>query len=46
VVTAALRRGTAMAQQLQAAGLIHAAVLACQGQALTIEPALALQEAA
>jgi ApbE superfamily uncharacterized protein (UPF0280 family) len=46
VVTAALRRGASMAQQLQAAGLIHAAVLACQGQTLTIEPALALQEAA
>jgi hypothetical protein len=46
VVTAALRRGARVAQQLQHAGLIHAAVLACQGQTLTIEPALALKQAA
>lgn len=46
VVTAALRRGARIAQQLQARGLVHAAVLACQGQTLTIEPAIALQDAA
>ena len=46
VVTAALHRGVRIARQLQAAGLIHAAVLACQGQTLTVEPACALQEAA
>jgi hypothetical protein len=46
VVTAALRRGAGIAQQLQGAGLIHAAVLVCQGQTLTIEPALALKQAA
>jgi len=46
VVTAALRRGARIAQQLQHAGLIHAAFLACQGQTLTVEPVLTLQEAA
>jgi ApbE superfamily uncharacterized protein (UPF0280 family) len=45
-VTAALRRGAKVAQQLQHAGLIHAAVLACQGQTLTVESMLALQAAA
>jgi ApbE superfamily uncharacterized protein (UPF0280 family) len=46
VVATALQRGARIAQQLQQAGLIHAAVLACQGQTLTVEPAPALQEAA
>ena len=46
VVTAALRRGVRMARQLQTARLIHAVVLACQGQTLTVEPACALPEAA
>jgi len=46
VATAALRRGARIAQQLQHAGLIHAAFLACQGQTLTVEPVLTLQEAA
>lgn len=45
-VTAALQRGARIAQRLQAAGLIHAAVLSCQAQTLTVEPILALQEAA
>jgi hypothetical protein len=46
VVATALQRGARIAQQLQQAGLIHAAVLACQGQTLTVEPAPALQKAA
>ena len=46
LVTAALRRGARVAQHLQHNGLIHAAVLACQGQTLTVEPMLALQAAA
>ena len=46
VVATALHRGARIAQQLQDAGLIHAAVLSCQGQAQTIEPAPALQKAA
>lgn len=46
VVATALRRGARIAQQLQDASLIHAAVLSCQGQAQTIEPAPALQKAA
>ena len=46
VVATALHRGARIAQQLQDAGLIHAAVLSCQGQAQTIEPAQALQKAA
>jgi ApbE superfamily uncharacterized protein (UPF0280 family) len=46
VVATALQRGARIAQQLQQAGHIHAAVLACQGQTLTVEPAPALQKAA
>jgi len=45
-VATALRRGARVAGQLQQAGLIHAAVLACQGQMQTVQPACALQEAA
>ena len=46
VVATALRRGARIAEPLQRAGLIHAAVLSCQGQMLTVQPASALQEAA
>jgi ApbE superfamily uncharacterized protein (UPF0280 family) len=45
-VATALHRGARMAGQLRNAGLIHAAVLACQGQMQTVQPACALQEAA
>ena len=46
VVATALHRGARIASQLQHAGLIHAAVLACQGQMQTVQPACALPEAA
>ena len=46
VVATALHRGARMADQLRHAGLIHAAVLACQGQMQTVQPACALPEAA
>jgi ApbE superfamily uncharacterized protein (UPF0280 family) len=46
MVAEALRRGARIAKSLQRAGLIHAAVLSCQGQMLTVQPACALQEAA
>ena len=36
-VQCALRRGAARARELQAAGLIHAAVLVCQGRVLTTD---------
>jgi hypothetical protein len=36
-VQAALRRGARRARELQAAGLIHAAVLVCQHRALGVE---------
>jgi hypothetical protein len=35
-----------MAGQLRHAGLIHAAVLACQGQMQAVQPACALPKAA
>jgi ApbE superfamily uncharacterized protein (UPF0280 family) len=38
-VQQALARGLALARRLQADGLIHAAVLACQGQTRVLEPA-------
>lgn len=38
VVQQALQRGLACAQRLQAAGLLHAAVLACQGQLCRLQP--------
>jgi len=46
VVAEALRRGARIAAQLREAGLIHAAVLSCQGQTLTAQPTRALAEAA
>jgi len=46
VVAAALRRGARIAEQLREAGLIHATVLSCQGQTLTVQPTCALAEAA
>jgi uncharacterized protein len=46
-VAAALQSGWHCAQQLQQAGLIHAAVLLCQGQALRLDPSHpALRQAA
>ncbi|NBP35745.1 MAG: UPF0280 family protein [Betaproteobacteria bacterium] len=46
ITATALAHGVKMAQTLQRAGRIHAAVLACQGQLLTIEPSDALPRAA
>ena len=40
VVQQALQRGLACAQRLQAAGLVHAVVLACQGQLCRLQPVL------
>lgn len=37
-VQAALRRGAAVARRLQQSGLLHAAVLLCQGQHLVVAP--------
>jgi ApbE superfamily uncharacterized protein (UPF0280 family) len=46
LVQAALRSGADVARHLQAAGLIHAAALSCQGQVLALQPAAALPLAA
>ena len=43
VVQQALQRGLACAQRLQAAGLVHAVVLACQGQLCRLQPVLSTQ---
>ena len=39
----ALRRGHAVAQRLQARGLVHAALLVCQGSLARVQPAAALE---
>ena len=46
VVQQALQRGLACAQRLQAAGLVHAVVLVCQGQLCRLLPALSAKLAA
>ena len=43
-VARALRSGASHALQLRDRGLVHAAVLVCQGQALAVEPAAAPAE--
>jgi ApbE superfamily uncharacterized protein (UPF0280 family) len=43
---AALQSGARVARHLQQLGLIHAAALVCQGEALTVQPATALPLAA
>jgi uncharacterized protein len=45
-VLQALQAGATMARHLQAAGLIHAAVLVCQGQVMSVQPHTALPLAA
>jgi ApbE superfamily uncharacterized protein (UPF0280 family) len=46
VVATAMQRGARIARQLQGLGLIHTAVLACQGQWHTVDAACALPQAA
>jgi uncharacterized protein len=45
-VLQALQAGAAVARHLQALGLIHAAVLVCQGQVMSVQPPTALPLAA
>ena len=42
-VQQALQRGQAVAQRLQARGLVHAALLVCQGSLARVQPAAALE---
>ena len=42
-VQLALQRGQAVAQRLQARGLVHAALLVCQGSLARVQPAAALE---
>jgi ApbE superfamily uncharacterized protein (UPF0280 family) len=46
VVATAMQRGARIARQLQGLGLIHTAVLACQGQWHTVDAGCALPQAA